>query len=88
MSVYILGNFDEHTMTPRQDGGFFVGLKMSQLSTSQDLWTQDFLRAARSLSQNAQAGCVVEPGFSHGRPPETDKKLELARIFNGRGGKE
>ena len=41
--VYRLGNFDEHTMTPRQDGGFFAGLKMSQLGTSQDFRHRIFL---------------------------------------------
>ena len=32
-------------MTSRQDGGFFAGLKMSHLVTSQDFGSQDFLRA-------------------------------------------
>ena len=46
ISVYRPGNFDAHTMTLRQDGGFFAELELSQLATSQDLGTLDSLRAA------------------------------------------
>ena len=43
-------------MTPRQDGGFFAGLKMSHLVTSQDFGSQDFLRAVcEPISQSTIA---------------------------------
>ena len=53
-------------MTPRQDGGFFAGLKMSQLGTSQDLWTQDFLRAQAAIRDEEK---------------KVQKERDRARIF-------
>ena len=76
--VYRLGNFDEHTMTPRQDGGFFAGLKMSQLGTSQDFRHRIFLErreaCRRTPTRARRRGktykrSVIEPGFFPGPPP-------------------
>ena len=73
---YRPGSIGAHTMTPRQDGGFFAGLKMSHLVTSQDFGSQDFLRAAVDQFRKARSGesprislrvemcSVSEPGFS------------------------
>ena len=94
ISVYRPGKFDAHTMTLRQDGGFSAERKMSQLATPQDLLPQDFLRAARNLLHNthqSKANAICEPVSSikrdRVRAPGL-KERDLARIFNGQGGKE
>ena len=88
--VYRLGNFDEHTMTPRQDGGFFAGLKMSQLGTSQDFRHRIFLerreacrrtptRARRTKScEECACDYFKKPGFSH-RPPSATKSKNVPK---------
>ena len=81
-------------MTLRQDKGFSAERKMSQLATPQDLLPQDSLRAARNLLHNAhqsKANAICEPVSLVKRDRVSApglKERDLARIFNGQGGKE
>ena len=93
IGVYRPGNFDEHAMTPRQDGGFVAALKMSQLGTSQDLWTRDFLWAATRGEKigrrvRGRARIFTPAAIRNEKKQIRSVNLRLAKIFNGRDGRK